>query len=94
MGEGAGAAAGLFSVVIAPEFTQSQVDVFCEALQLFRIGWSWGGPISLVVPYKLASMRTRWPQHIARGTVVRFAIGLESEVDLRADLAHALRTLA
>lgn len=93
-GEGAGAAAGLFSVVIAPAFTQTQVDAFCDALQLFRIGWSWGGPVSLVVPYKLASMRTRWPQHIARGTVVRFAIGLESVVDLQADLAQALRTLA
>ena len=92
-GVGGGSAAGLFSVVIAPEFTQLQVDAFCDALQLFRIGWSWGGPISLVVPYKLASMRTRWPDHISRGTVVRFAIGLESVVDLQADLAQALRVL-
>lgn len=90
---GAGRAAGLFSVVIAPEYSQRQVDAFCESLQLFRIGWSWGGPVSLVVPYKLASMRTRWPAHISRGTVVRFAIGLESVADLQADLAQALRTL-
>ncbi|MBK7004504.1 MAG: PLP-dependent transferase [Burkholderiales bacterium] len=90
---GAGRAAGLFSVVIASEYSQRQVDAFCESLQLFRIGWSWGGPVSLVVPYKLASMRTRWPAHISRGTVVRFAIGLESVADLQADLAQALRTL-
>ena len=38
-------------------------------------------------------MRTRWPDHISRGTVVRFAIGLESVVDLQADLAQALRVL-
>lgn len=90
---GPGGAAGLFSVVIAPHFDQTRVDAFCDALQLFRIGWSWGGPISLVVPYRLVSMRTVWPAHIARGTVVRFAIGLESMADLQADLAQALRIL-
>lgn len=90
---GPGGAAGLFSVVMAPEFTQHQVDAFCDALQLFRIGWSWGGPVSLVVPYKLAFMRTRWPEYIVRGTVVRFAVGLESVADLQADLEQALRIL-
>ncbi len=89
----AGGAAGLFSVVIAPQFSQDKVDAFCEALQCFRIGWSWGGPVSLVVPYKLASMRAKWPAHIARGTVVRFAIGLEALEDLQADLARALPIL-
>lgn len=85
-----GAAAGLFSVVISPRYAQNQVDAFCEALRLFRIGYSWGGPISLVVPYNLNSMRQTWPEHIARGTVVRFAIGLEAVEDLRSDLEQAL----
>ncbi|MBK7001500.1 MAG: aminotransferase class I/II-fold pyridoxal phosphate-dependent enzyme [Rhodoferax sp.] len=90
---GLGAAAGLFSVVISPRYAQNQVDAFCEALRLFRIGYSWGGPISLVVPYNLNSMRQTWPEHIARGTVVRFAIGLEAVEDLRADLEQALNAL-
>ncbi len=89
----AGGAAGLFSVVIAPHLSQAKVDAFCEALHCFRIGWSWGGPVSLVVPYKLASMRRTWPAHIAQGTVVRFAIGLEAVEDLQADLAQALPIL-
>jgi cystathionine beta-lyase len=89
----AGGAAGLFSVVIAPHLSQAKVDAFCEALHCFRIGWSWGGPVSLVVPYKLASMRSKWPAQIARGTVVRFAIGLEAVEDLQADLAQALPIL-
>jgi cystathionine beta-lyase len=89
----AGGAAGLFSVVIAPDISQEKVDAFCEALQCFRIGWSWGGPVSLVVPYKLATMRSKWPDHIARGTVVRLAIGLEAFEDLKADLAQALPIL-
>jgi cystathionine beta-lyase len=50
--------------------------------------------VSLVVPYHLASMRTVWPTHIAKGTVVRFAVGLEAVQDLQADLAQALHILA
>lgn len=87
------AAAGLFSVVLDARYTAAQVDVFCDALQLFKIGYSWGGPMSLVVPYVLASMRKQWPSGIAQGTLVRFAVGLESVADLQADLAQALRHL-
>jgi cystathionine beta-lyase len=88
-----GGAAGLFSVVIDACYSQSQVDAFCDALCLFRLGYSWGGPISLVVPYDLASMRIAWPAHIARGTLVRFSIGLEAVEDLQADIAQALQIL-
>ena len=88
--EGAGGAAGLFSVVFKPEFKLKQVDAFCDALRLFKLGTSWGGPISLVVPYELNAMRTGWPAHLSRGTVVRFSVGLESVQDLQADLTQAL----
>jgi cystathionine beta-lyase len=87
---GPGGAAGLFSIILRPEYTQAQVDAFCDRLQLFRLGFSWGGPISLVVPYELQSMRSSWPQHLARGTVVRFSIGLEAVEDLQSDLLQAL----
>ena len=70
------------------------MDAFCDALRLFRLGYSWGGPISLVVPYELKTMRSTWPAHLARGTVVRFSVGLESVADLQADLAQALEKLA
>jgi len=78
-----GGAAGLFSVMLDPCYSQDQVDAFCNALQLFRLGYSWGGPISLVVPYELASMRTGWPAHLERGTLVRFSVGLEAVEDLQ-----------
>ena len=90
---GFGGAAGLFSVVLDARFRQDQVDAFCDALKLFRLGYSWGGPISLVVPYDLASIRTTWPAHLARGTLVRFSIGLEAVEDLQADIEQALRAL-
>ena len=88
-----GLAAGLFSVVLNASYSPAQVDALCDALRLFRLGYSWGGPISLVVPYELKTMRSTWPAHLARGTVVRFSVGLESVADLQADLAQALEKL-
>ncbi|MDT8991709.1 PLP-dependent transferase [Curvibacter sp. APW13] len=87
----AGGAAGLFSVIVDPRFTQAQCDAFCDSLRLFKIGYSWGGPISLVVPYELETMRQSWPAHLAKGTMIRFSVGLEHVDDLRADLAQALQ---
>lgn len=87
---GLGGAAGLFSVIFQPRYTKAQVDAFCDRLQLFKVGYSWGGPMSLVVPYDLADMRQAWPEHLARGTLVRFSVGLEAASDLLADLEQAL----
>ena len=88
--EGDGAAAGLFSVVIDSRFSQAQVDAFCDGLNLFKLGYSWGGPMSLVVPYRVQSMRGRPQPHLQAGTVVRFSIGLEAVADLQADLAQSM----
>jgi cysteine-S-conjugate beta-lyase len=86
-------AGGLFSVVFHERYSAEQIDTFCESLELFALGWSWGGAHSLVMPYHIDSMRTasRWPY---RGTLVRFYVGLEDEADLRADIEQALATLA
>ncbi len=92
--EGPGTAAGLFSVILQARYGQAQVDAFCDSLKLFGIGYSWGGPMSLVVPYDLASMRSNWPAHLKPGTLVRFSIGLEAAADLQADLMQALRVMA
>ena len=82
------AAAGLFSVMFDERFTQAQVHDFVDALRLFRIGFSWAGPMSLVVPYDLAAMRE--PGHGLRGHLVRFSVGLEAVADLKADLEQAI----
>lgn len=86
------AAAGLFSVVIDERYTSTQVDAFVDALKLFRIGYSWGGPVSLVVPYELRLMRSLPTPY--KGTVVRFSLGFEDPQDLIADLEQALQQLA
>lgn len=90
---GEGAAAGIFSVVLDARYSQARVDAFCDALRLFKLGYSWGGPMSLVVPYDIRSMRSSVPAYLAAGTVVRFSVGLENVDDLRADLAQALEVL-
>lgn len=84
-------AAALFSVVIDPRFSPRQVNAFVDALKLFRIGYSWAGTTSLVVPYDLSLIRA---QPAWRGTLVRFSVGLEAAQDLQADLESALGAIA
>jgi cystathionine beta-lyase len=83
-------AAGLFSVVFDARYTSAQVDAFVDALKLFRIGYSWGGPVSLAVPYDVSAMRSASSY---RGALVRFSVGLEAVEDLQDDLEQALCVL-
>jgi cystathionine beta-lyase len=83
-------AAGLFSVVFDERIAGPRVDAFVDALRLFRIGYSWAGPVSLAVPYDARTLRRdgHW-----RGALVRFSIGLEALEDLIADVEQALPAL-
>jgi cystathionine beta-lyase len=81
-------AAGLFSVLFDEALPHEAVDAFVDALKLFRIGYSWGGAVSLAVPYDLRTMRQP-PRY--KGPLVRFSIGLEDVEDLKADLQSALK---
>jgi cystathionine beta-lyase len=69
----------------------AQVDAFVDALRVFRIGFSWAGPVSLAVPYDLTAIRGKgeWS-----GPLVRLSIGLENADDLIADLEQALGALS
>ena len=83
-------AAGLFSVVFDARHGARQVHAFVDALKLFKLGYSWAGPVSLAVPYDFAQIR---PGSAWRGTLVRFSLGLEDVRDLQADLAAALQAV-
>lgn len=85
------AAGGLVSVVFAAEVGQARVDAFVDALQVFRIGYSWGGPVSLALPYDPATLRRHGAWQPGQ-SLVRFCIGLESFEDLRADIEQALES--
>ena len=71
-----------------PRYQAAQVHAFVDALRLFKIGYSWAGPVSLVVPYELSAMRDAG--NSLTGHLVRFSMGLEAAADLRADLEQAL----
>ena len=79
---------GLFSFVLKGGDDHGRVR-FIEALDLFGLGYSWGGYESLVVPADPERLRsaTRWA---AEGPLVRLQIGLEDADDLIEDLASAL----
>jgi cystathionine beta-lyase len=81
-------ASGLFSFVLRGGADRDRTR-FIEALELFGIGYSWGGYESLVVPVDPGGLRTvtRWR---AEGPMVRLHIGLEDPDDLIEDLAQGL----
>jgi cysteine-S-conjugate beta-lyase len=71
-------ASGLFSVVLKPAS-----DKAVDGLQLFAMGYSWGGFESLVVPFTPHRTATDWTP---KGPCLRLHIGLEDVADLCADL--------
>jgi cystathionine beta-lyase len=54
-----------------------------DGLELFGMGFSWGGFESLVVPFKVHRNVQNWGW---AGPCLRFHIGLENTNDLLADL--------
>ncbi len=88
------AAAGLFSVRFRRDIAVERVHAFCDALRLFKLGYSWAGPVSLVVPYDLGTMRPAMAADGAGTELVRFSMGLEAAADLQADIEQALGVLA
>ena len=76
----------LFSILFHTSVTAEQVEVFVDALQFFKIGFSWAGVNSLVMPYPIIDR----PGKDYGDRLVRINIGLEEPVDLIADLNQAL----
>jgi cystathionine beta-lyase len=94
---------GLFSIVLATRDDAARAR-FVDALELFGIGYSWGGYESLALPFDPAPIRSAmdwppasWQQDGGRETggdlPVRLAIGLEDAHDLIADLDRALEQM-
>jgi cysteine-S-conjugate beta-lyase len=84
-------ASGLFSVFLKP-CTQRALAAFLDGLELFGMGYSWGGYESLVVPFDCSPYRTA-TAFKPPGPALRFSIGLEDEEDLKADLDAAFARL-
>lgn len=83
---------GLFAFVLASDDPQASARVV-DALDLFGIGYSWGGYESLALPIRAEDHRSLMPGNGGH-PAIRLAIGLEDADDLIADLAQALAVLS
>jgi cystathionine beta-lyase len=86
---------GLFSIILHPA-PEHAVDALLDSLELFAMGYSWGGFESLIIPFDCTPYRTatKWDPG---GPALRLQIGLEHTDDLKADLERgfaALKTAA
>ena len=79
--------ASIFSVIFG-HWTRAQIERFVDALELFKIGYSWGGANSLVMTY--AGLKRPTPE--TGPLLVRLNVGLEDPQDLIEDLERALAT--
>lgn len=81
---------GLFGVLLKP-YSREAVTAMVEGMSLFKMGWSWGGFESLIVPgFHLPTRSTKtWPE----GVLLRLHAGLEDFDDLKADLEEAFKRL-
>ncbi|MEO3431562.1 PLP-dependent transferase [Inquilinus sp. CAU 1745] len=86
---------GLFSFEVTEAVV---VPVFIDALRLFKIGVSWGGHESLVMPALAGIRQAGGPSSMIDFGVspltVRLHVGLEGVSDLWADLSQALERAA
>lgn len=84
-------ACGLFGVILHP-VAKARVDAMLDGLRLFKMGWSWGGFESLIIPAHPERTRTatRWE---AAGPYLRLHVGLEDPQDLIADLEDGFARL-
>ena len=87
---------GLFSFVLEGDDAAARAR-FIDALELFGIGYSWGGYESLVIPADPEKVRSAgaWPPQSWQGRTlaVRLSIGLEDPADLVADLERGFAAM-
>ncbi|TPM05870.1 cystathionine beta-lyase [Mesorhizobium sp. B2-3-11] len=82
---------GIFSIVLAGG-SQKEQHAFLDALQIFGLGYSWGGYESLAVPVWLGDrVVAKGPYE---GPLIRLQIGLEDVDDLKADILRGLTAAA
>lgn len=83
---------GLFGFVLASTDRTAAARVV-DALELFGIGYSWGGYESLALAITPQDYRSVMASPDTPGPAIRLSIGLEHPEDLIADLAQALKRM-
>ena len=86
-------ASGLFSIVLDKKYSDQSLANMVDNLDLYAMGYSWGGYESLILPFNPSHGRTatKWPYDDR--TCLRINVGLEDIDDLKADLEAGLERL-
>jgi cystathionine beta-lyase len=80
-------ASGIFSIVLDGG-GEKEAHAFLDALEIFGLGYSWGGYESLAVNVFLGD---RTVKKSYEGPIIRLQIGLEDVEDLKADILRGLK---
>lgn len=83
---------GTFSIILH-ETDRTKIAAMLDGMDIFRMGFSWGGFESLLFPEQPKPIRTaaKWTED---GFSLRLHIGLEDVEDLRIDLEKGLQRLS
>jgi cystathionine beta-lyase len=84
-------ASGLFGFILGP-CSKTALAAMVDGMELFGMGYSWGGYESLLLPADPTPCRTAVPW-TAEGRLVRIHVGLEDPDDLIKDLEAGLARL-
>ena len=82
----------LFAVVLKPA-PRHAVAAFVDHMEIFSMGYSWGGYESLCLPSKIDKARSAKPW-ADPGNLFRIHVGFEGMDDLKADLAAGIERYA
>ena len=84
-------ASGLFGIILE-RYARPAVAAMLDNMELFGMGYSWGGYESLLIPTRPETCRTATPWS-GDGVPMRIHVGLEDPGDLIRDLEAGLRQL-
>ncbi|BAQ17501.1 cystathionine beta-lyase [Methyloceanibacter caenitepidi] len=83
---------GLFAIALKP-VSHKALAAMVDGLDLFGMGYSWGGYESLILPFDPTAYRTATTWQV-EGPALRLHVGLEDIEDLKADLDAGFARLA
>ncbi|MDH5747885.1 MAG: cystathionine beta-lyase [Rhodospirillales bacterium] len=84
-------ASGLFSIILK-DASKAAVAAMLDGMEMFAMGYSWGGYESLIIPADPSAIRTATSWE-AKGPLLRLHAGLEDPEDLINDLERGLKRL-
>ena len=82
----------LMSIVLNQKYQDQDLEKFFDDMQIFSMGYSWGGFESLATPVRIQKDRKSYLEKLGN-TIVRIHVGLEDSEDLITDLDSAFKRL-